>query len=82
MRHTPDLSDRSRELDLLDELHTIRHLAVALELAVIGAAREARMNSYGDALAQLSGELSRRLERVEQAFAKELRVDGHAEAMQ
>lgn len=82
MRHTSDLNDRSRELDLLDELHSIRHLAVALELAVIGAVREARLNSYGDALAHLSSELSRRLERIEHAFSKELRVDGHAEAIQ
>lgn len=78
MRQT-DQIERGRGLDLLDELQAIRRLAVALELAVIGAAREARLNSYGEALAQLAGELSRRLERVEHAFSKEMRVDGHAE---
>jgi hypothetical protein len=48
---TSALSERSRALELLDELHSIRHLAVALEAAVIGASREIRMNSLCDALA-------------------------------
>jgi hypothetical protein len=50
-------------------------------LAVIGAGKEARLNSHGEALAQLAGELSRRLESIEMAFSQEMRVDLHAEGV-
>jgi len=78
MRHDEDI-DRNRALDFLDEMQILKRQAVALELAVIGAAREARLNSHGDALAHLAGELSRRVERFEKAFAKEMRLDSNAE---
>jgi hypothetical protein len=81
MRQAEEI-ERGRGLDLLDELQAIRRLAVALELAVIGAGKEARLNSHGEALAQLAGELSRRLESIELAFSQEMRVDLHAEGME
>ena len=81
MRQAEEI-ERGRGLDLLDELQAIRRLAVALELAVIGAGKEARLNSHGEALAQLAGELSRRLETIETAFSQEMRVDLHAEGIE
>jgi len=57
MRHDEDI-DRNRALDFLDEMQILKRQAVALELAVIGAAREARLNSHGDALAHLEDPLT------------------------
>jgi len=61
----------SRPLGLADRLHELTCRAIALELAVIGASREAALNSYGDGLAQLARDLSSGLEQFEQEFRDE-----------
>ena len=58
-------------LDYADRLHELTCRAVALELAIIGASREAALNSYGDGLAQLARDLSGGLEQFEREFVSE-----------
>lgn len=64
-----------KPLGLADRLHELTCRAIALELAVIGASREAALNSYGDGLAQLARDLSSGLEQFEQDFLSELRPE-------
>lgn len=62
---TKQSNEKLNSIDLSDELHQIASRALGLELAIIGAARECQMNSYGDALAQLAQDIALDLEALE-----------------
>ena len=64
-----------KSLDYADRLHELTCRAIALELAIIGASREAALNSYGDGLAQLARDLSSGLEQFESQFRTEFGSD-------
>lgn len=61
-------------LQIADELDELRCRAEALELAIIGGRREAKINGCGAALEQQAGELLRGLERLQAAVSAEVRL--------
>lgn len=61
-------------LELADKLHELTCRSIGLELAIIGACKEAGLNSYGEGLAQLAGDLTKGLELFEKAFDSGLKT--------
>lgn len=64
----------SVKLRLADEIHELSCRAIGLELAIIGASKEAGLNSYGDGLAQLAADVARGLEHIERTLLAEIRL--------
>jgi hypothetical protein len=65
---TKQSNEKLNSLHLADELHELASRALGLELAIIGAAKECQMNSYGDALAQLARDVALGLEALETKY--------------
>lgn len=76
--YTADKNRPLSALDICDALDELRCKAEALDLALLGARREAKINGCGEALTQQAGELVRGLERLQRAVTAELRVTDQA----
>jgi len=76
--YTADKTRPLSALDICDALDELRCKAEALDLALLGARREAKINGCGEALTQQAGELVRGLERLQRAVTAELRVTDQA----
>lgn len=61
-------------LELADRMRELRCQSLTLELAILGACKEAKIDGCGEALAQQASELSRGMERLEKAFNAELQL--------
>lgn len=63
-------------LALADHLRELRCQGLLLELAIIGAFNEHKIDCYGEALIHQANEFSRGIERFERAFNAELQLAG------